>query len=78
MKRSIKNALLLTFLLSSITQAAAIVKSVDDFNRQIQPLLETYCYDCHGQNEPQGKVKLTELLSWKDLEKNPQLIEKMI
>ena len=78
MKRSITNALVLAFLLSSITQAAAIVKSVDDFNRQIQPLLETYCYDCHGQNEPQGKVKLTELLSWKDLEKNPQLIEKMI
>ena len=78
MKRSITNGLIAAFLLSVITQAAAPAKSVDDFNRRIQPLLETYCYDCHGRKETQGKVKLTELLSWKDLEKSPQLIEKMI
>ena len=78
MKHSITNGLIAAFLLSVITQAAAPAKSVDDFNRRIQPLLETYCYDCHGRKETQGKVKLTELLSWKDLEKSPQLIEKMI
>ena len=78
MKRSITNGLIAAFLLSVITQAAAPAKGVDDFNRRIQPLLETYCYDCHGRKETQGEVKLTELLSWKDLEKSPQLIEKMI
>jgi hypothetical protein len=78
MKRSITNGLLAAFLLSSITQAAEPAKSVDDFNRRVQPLLETYCYDCHGHKETQGKVKLTEFLSWKDLEKSPQLIENMI
>lgn len=49
-----------------------------DFNKNIQPILEKFCYDCHGRKETKGKVKLTKYASWTDLEKNPQLIEKMI
>ena len=68
MKRSITNGLLAVFLLSSITQAAEPSKSVDDFNKRVQPILERYCYDCHGRKETEGKVKLTEFSSWKDLQ----------
>jgi hypothetical protein len=51
---------------------------VDDFNKRIQPILESYCYDCHGKKKTKGKVKLTEYSSLNELERNPQLIEKMI
>ena len=78
MKRSIANGPIVVFLLSSITQAAEPAKSVDDFNTRVQPILKTYCYDCHGREETEGKVKLTEFSSWNDLEKSPQLIGKMI
>ena len=78
MTRPIVNGLLAAFLLSSITQAAEPSKSVDDFSKRVQPILETYCYDCHGRKETGGKVNLTEFSSWKDLEKSPQLIGKMI
>ena len=78
MKRHIANGLLAALLFSPITLAAEPAKSVDDFKQRVQPILETYCYDCHGRKETEGKVKLTEFLSWKDLEKSPQLIEKMI
>ena len=78
MKRSITNGLLVAFLLSSITQAAEPAKSADDFKQRIQPILQNYCYDCHGRKETEGQVRLTEYSSWNDLEKNPQLIGKMI
>ena len=78
MKRSITNGLLVAFLLSSITQAAEPAKSEDDFKQRIKPILENYCCDCHGRKETEGKVRLTEYSSWDDLEKNPQLIGKMI
>ena len=78
MKRSITNGLLAAVLLSSITQAAQPAKSVDDFSTRVQPILKTYCYDCHGREETEGKVKLTEFSSWKDLEKSPKLIGKII
>ena len=72
------NGLLVALLLSSITPAADPAKSADDFKLHIKPILENYCYDCHGRKETKGKVKLTEFSSWKDLEKSPQLIGKMI
>jgi hypothetical protein len=78
MTRSITNGLLAALLFSPITLAAEPAKSVDDFKQRVQPILETYCYDCHGRKETKGKVKLTEFSSWKDLEKRPQLIEQMI
>jgi len=73
-----KSGLLTAFLFSSLTLAAEPYRNVDDFSKRIQPILKNYCYDCHGQKETQGKVKLTEFSSWKDLERNPQLIENMI
>ncbi len=78
MKSSITNALIAAFLLSSFAQAAESANSVDDFSTRVQPILKTYCYDCHGREQIEGKVDLTEFSSWKDIEKSPQLIEKMI
>jgi len=78
MNRHLTSGLLIAFLVSSMTQAAEPSKSVADFNKTIQPILENHCYDCHGKKEPKGSVKLTEFSSWKDLEKKPQLMEKMI
>ncbi|MGI9242327.1 MAG: DUF1592 domain-containing protein [Verrucomicrobiales bacterium] len=65
-------------ILSSTTQAEKRSASVGDFKKGIQPILETYCYDCHGGKKTKGKVDLTGFASWADLEKNPLLIEKMI
>jgi len=78
MMRHLTNSLLAALLFSPITLAEEPAKSVDDFQQRIQPVLQTYCFDCHGRKETAGKVNLTEFSSWKDLEKRPQLIEKMI
>ena len=49
-----------------------------DFGKDIKPILQQYCYDCHGLKKTKGKVDLTDYDSWSDLEKNPELIEKLI
>ncbi|MDB4438317.1 DUF1592 domain-containing protein [bacterium] len=49
-----------------------------DFKKGIQPILEKHCYQCHGREKTKGKVDLTGYSSWADLEKHPELIEKMI
>ncbi len=41
-------------------------------------ILQKYCYDCHGREKTKGKVNLTEYKSSADLEKNPELVEKLI
>lgn len=78
MIRHITNSLLATLLLSPITLAAEPAKSGGDFKQHVQPVLQTYCYDCHGQKETEGRVKLTDFSSWEELEKNPQLLGEMI
>ena len=69
--------LVLLACLSSV-KAQDSVESVNDFAKGIRPILQEYCYDCHGTKKTKGKVKLTDYDSWADLEKNPELIEKMI
>ena len=32
-----------------------------DFQKEIQPLLKQYCYDCHGEGESKGKITLDTL-----------------
>ena len=78
MIRHLVNSLLATTLLASITLAADPAQSVRDFQQHIEPVLQTYCYDCHGRNETEGKIDLAEFSSWKALEKNPQLIGAII
>ena len=59
-------------------QAENSSAEVGGFQTEIEPLLEKYCYDCHGRQRTKGKVDLTHVGSWSDLEGNPELIEKMI
>ena len=59
-------------------KAQAPSAKANEFGKVIRPILQEYCYDCHGQKKTKGKVKLTDYGSWADLEKNLELIEKMI
>ena len=63
---------------SSLVKAQDSSARANDFGKDIGPILQEYCYDCHGRKKTKGKVKLTDYGSWADLEKNPELIEKMI
>jgi hypothetical protein len=73
-----KFILLVTLACSSLLTAQDSSASVKDFGKGIGPILQQYCYDCHGSKKTKGKVKLTDYRSWADLEKHPELIEKMI
>lgn len=66
---------ILLFLVASITANA---EKISDFGKDIKPILQNYCYDCHGLKKTKGKVDLTNYNTWSDLEKNPELIEKLI
>lgn len=78
MIRHLTNSLLAALLFSPTILAAEPATRVDDFQQRIQPVLQMYCYDCHGRTENEGKVNLTDYTTWKELEKNPQLIGKII
>ena len=70
--------LFVTLAYSSPVNAQAPSTKANEFGKGIQPILQKYCYDCHGLKKTKGNVKLTEYGSWADLENNPELIEKMI
>jgi mono/diheme cytochrome c family protein len=76
--RFTKLAFASALLFPTTAQAENPSTKVGDFKKGIQPILEQHCYDCHGRKKTKGKVDLTTYASWADLEKNPQLIEKMI
>ncbi|MEO7413026.1 MAG: DUF1592 domain-containing protein [Opitutaceae bacterium] len=43
------------------------------FHREIEPLLQNYCYDCHGDGAKKGKVSFDTFASDKDVFANPSL-----
>ncbi|MCH2183394.1 MAG: DUF1592 domain-containing protein [Mariniblastus sp.] len=49
-----------------------------DFATRLSPLLQSYCYGCHGQESPEGEIDLSQFSSWTDLQSDPLLIETMI
>src|SRR5476649_589545 len=51
-------ASLLTAGLISNQTAKAVDTPTADFQKNIQPVLEEYCYDCHGDGENRGGVAL--------------------
>ena len=63
---------------STLVKAQDSISVGGDFGKDIKPILQQYCYDCHGLKKTKGKVDLTDYDSWSDLEKNPELIEKLI
>src|ERR1700712_4968083 len=48
--------LLSVALLSAINVAAA--SDLEVFKKEIQPVLDEYCYDCHGNGNKKGGVQL--------------------
>jgi hypothetical protein len=53
---------ILTVQLLNIAQAAELPGAAQ-FHKEIQPLLQEYCYDCHGDGEKRGGVAFDELTS---------------
>ena len=47
------------------------------FTREILPLLENYCFDCHSQEKSKGDVNLEQFVEAADLWRNPKLWEKV-
>ena len=68
----------LTILLFFVASINATAEKISDFGKDIKPILQNYCYDCHGLKKTKGKVDLTNYNTWSDLEKNPELLEKLI
>ena len=48
-----------------------------DFAKDIQPLLKTYCYDCHGEKRQKGEVDLSKFPNEAAFYRNPKLWEKV-
>lgn len=48
------------FLVSILGVVIAGVVSAADYDKEIVPLLENYCYDCHGEGVSKGKFSLDE------------------
>src|SRR5882724_5717831 len=48
---------------SWLAAAGAEAPVTAQFRREIQPMLEEYCYDCHGDGENKGQVAFDELKS---------------
>ena len=68
----------LTILLFFVASINATAEKISDFGKDIKPILQNYCYDCHGLKKTKGKIDLTNYNTWSDLEKNPELLEKLI
>ncbi|MDB4732821.1 DUF1592 domain-containing protein [Planctomicrobium sp.] len=49
-----------------------------DFQKNVQPLLETYCYECHSGDEPNGDLDLTKFASVADVTRDFQSWESVI
>ena len=68
----------LTIFLFFVASINATAEKISNFGKDIKPILQNYCYDCHGLKKTKGKIDLTNYNTWSDLEKNPELLEKLI
>ena len=68
----------LTIPLFFVASINATAEKISNFGKDIKPILQNYCYDCHGLKKTKGKIDLTNYNTWSDLEKNPELLEKLI
>ncbi|HYP16863.1 MAG TPA: DUF1592 domain-containing protein [Opitutus sp.] len=57
MRRSVSLSLVACWLVC-VASASAADRAAETFEREIQPLLDQYCYDCHGYGSDKGGVKL--------------------
>src|SRR5580658_7719375 len=57
----------LIFATASPRAGAASTSGVAQFHTDVQPLLQTYCYECHGDGESKGNVAFDELNSSQEI-----------
>ena len=43
---------------------AARTSAAVDFARDIQPILQAHCYECHGSQKAQSGLRLDHFLNW--------------
>jgi mono/diheme cytochrome c family protein len=55
------------------TLAADSAPGSAEFRAHIRPILETYCFDCHGDGERKGNVEFDELKTDQAILGNPEL-----
>jgi hypothetical protein len=53
-------------------------KETGAFTRDIRPLLESYCFDCHSHEKAKGEVNLERFLDASDFWRDPKLWEKVL
>ncbi len=61
--RSIFAAALSVSVLTEATALAAAQRAVEDFRKDIRPLLENYCFDCHADGANKGNITFDEFKS---------------
>ena len=54
-------ALLVTAALSAADEVAYVPGTQPSYAKDVRPLLETYCIDCHGGESTKGEVDLARL-----------------
>ena len=67
--------LLSAFPLNGVTTDEALLTS---FQQRVQPVLDQYCFDCHGYGIRKGKMTLDEFSSGKELRADPGLWERVL
>ena len=67
-----RGCVVLTGLLALRAPAQPVDPAMETFTREIQPILNTHCYDCHGSGISKGGVVLDEFTSASEL-KDPKL-----
>lgn len=49
-----------------------------DFASEVRPLLDKYCFNCHGEKRPKGGVNLAKYADEAALQKNPKLLQHLV
>src|SRR3954468_2499060 len=65
--------LLLSFVLLPATVARAETPPPADFKKDVRPLLETYCFKCHGPEKSKGDVNLSTFGDLAAVQREPKL-----
>ena len=68
-------ALLLLLVVSSAFGSELTQKFL--FQEDVQPVLERYCYGCHGPKRPKGGLNLQQYKDYDEIRKNPKLWQTM-
>lgn len=54
-----------------------VVSAAPDFKNELKPLLEKYCYDCHGEKKQEAGIELHHLETLEDAYRNHRMLERL-